>query len=229
MVFSSTIFLFYFLPFFLITYWLTPSKFRNFTALIWSLAFYAWGAPKFVFVLLGSVAVDFFLAKKIYKSKGGERKKYLISSLILNVGLLLYFKYANFFVENVNVLLENLGMNGVHWTKLALPIGISFFTFQKISYVVDVFREKNEPLKNFSDLLLYIILFPQLIAGPIVRYSEIKNQLHNRVNQMNIDNLLNGLFRFSIGLGKKMLIANQSIDYRTSLVRFSCLCFPNLF
>ena len=209
MVFSSTIFLFYFLPFFLITYWLTPQKFRNLSALIWSLAFYAWGAPKFVFVLLGSVIIDFFLAKKIYASEGGLRKRYLVFSLILNVGLLFYFKYANFFVENVNVLLENIGLTGVHWTKLALPIGISFFTFQKISYIVDVFRKKNEPLEKISDLALYIILFPQLIAGPIVRYSEIKEQLQNRVAQMNIDNLLNGIFRFSIGLAKKMLIANQ--------------------
>jgi alginate O-acetyltransferase complex protein AlgI len=97
----------------------------------------------------------------------------------------------------------------VHWTKLALPIGISFFTFQKISYIVDVYRGKNEPLQKLSDLALYIILFPQLIAGPIVRYSEIKDQLQNRVANENIDNRLNGLFRFSIGLAKKMLIANQ--------------------
>jgi len=209
MVFSSTIFLVYFLPFFLITYWLTPHKYRNLTALLWSLAFYAWGAPEFVFVLFGSVLIDFFLAKKIYESEGFLKKRYLIFSMILNIGLLLYFKYANFFIENANVLLEELGMDGVHWTKLALPIGISFFTFQKISYIVDVYRGKNEPLQKISDLALYIVLFPQLIAGPIVRYSEIKDQLQNRVAQSNIDNLLNGLFRFTIGLGKKMLIANQ--------------------
>ena len=100
-------------------------------------------------------------------------------------------------------------MTGVHWTNLALPIGISFFTFQKISYIVDIFRGKNTPLKKISDLALYIILFPQLIAGPIVRYSEIKDQLQNRIANENIDNRLNGFFRFSIGLAKKMLIANQ--------------------
>ena len=209
MVFSSTIFLVYFLPFFLITYWLTPQKFRNITALVWSVLFYAWGAPKFIFILFGSIVIDFFLAKKIYESESFLKKRYLYISMILNVGLLLYFKYANFFVDNANVLLENLGMTGVHWTKLALPIGISFFTFQKISYIVDVYRGKNEPLKKLSDLALYIILFPQLIAGPIVRYSEIKDQLHNRIANENIDNRLNGLFRFSIGLAKKMLIANQ--------------------
>ena len=209
MVFSSTIFLVYFLPFFLITYWLTPQKFRNITALVWSILFYAWGAPKFIFVLSGSIVIDFFLAKKIYESGSLLKKRYLYISMILNVGLLLYFKYANFFVENGNVLLENLGMSGVHWIKLALPIGISFFTFQKVSYIVDVYRGKNEPLKKLSDLALYIILFPQLIAGPIVRYSEIKDQLQNRIANENIDNRLNGLFRFSIGLAKKMLIANQ--------------------
>ncbi|MFK7772029.1 MAG: MBOAT family protein [Saprospiraceae bacterium] len=209
MVFSSTIFLVYFLPFFLITYWLTPQKFRNITALVWSILFYAWGAPKFIFVLFGSIVIDFFLAKKIYKEEIFLKKRYLLFSMVLNVGLLLYFKYANFFVGNANMLLENIGMSGVHWTKLALPIGISFFTFQKISYIVDVYRGKNEPLKKISDLALYIILFPQLIAGPIVRYSEIKDQLQNRVANENIDNRLNGLFRFSIGLAKKMLIANQ--------------------
>ena len=209
MVFSSTIFLVYFLPFFLITYWLTPQKFRNITALVWSILFYAWGAPKFIFVLFGSIVIDFFLAKKIHESESFLKKRYLLASMVLNVGLLLYFKYANFFVENGNVLLENLGVSGVHWTKLALPIGISFFTFQKISYIVDVYRGKNEPLQKLSDLALYIILFPQLIAGPIVRYSEIKDQLQNRVANENIDNRLNGLFRFSIGLAKKMLIANQ--------------------
>ena len=209
MVFSSTIFLIYFLPFFLITYWLTPQRFRNITALFWSVLFYAWGAPKFIFVLFCSIVVDFFLAKKIYQSEIFLKKKYLLISMVLNVGLLLYFKYSNFFIENANVLLENLGLTGVHWTNLALPIGISFFTFQKISYIVDIFRGKNTPLKKISDLALYIILFPQLIAGPIVRYSEIKDQLQNRIANENIDNRLNGFFRFSIGLAKKMLIANQ--------------------
>ena len=209
MVFSSTIFLIYFLPFFLITYWLTPQRFRNITALFWSVLFYACGAPKFIFVLFCSIVVDFFLAKKIYQSEIFLKKKYLLISMVLNVGLLLYFKYSNFFIENANVLLENLGLTGVHWTNLALPIGISFFTFQKISYIVDIFRGKNTPLKKISDLALYIILFPQLIAGPIVRYSEIKDQLQNRIANENIDNRLNGFFRFSIGLAKKMLIANQ--------------------
>ena len=238
MVFSSTIFLYYFLPIFLITYWLTPKQYKNITALIWSLLFYMWGAPKFVFVLLASVIIDFFLAKKIYitttsemQAEGGspleareevnQNKKYLILSLILNIGLLFYFKYANFFIENVNVLLEGIGMSGVHWAKLALPIGISFFTFQKISYIVDVYKGKHEPLEKLSDLMLYIMLFPQLIAGPIVRYGEIKDQLKDRSQFENIDNKLNGLFRFSIGLSKKMFIANQMSELADTIFKIS--------
>lgn len=212
MVFSSTIFLYYFLPLFLITYWLTPTKFKNEIALIWSLLFYMWGAPQFVFVLLISVWADFFLAKKITTSVKPKRKLYFLTSLFLNIGLLFYFKYANFFVENANILLENIGMTAVHWTKLALPIGISFFTFQKISYVVDIYQNKHEPLKKLSDFALYILLFPQLIAGPIVRYGEIKEQLEGRADYEDIDHKLNGLFRFTIGLSKKMLIANQMAE-----------------
>lgn len=203
MVFSSTIFLYYFLPIFLITYWLTPRQFKNFTALIWSLLFYMWGAPKFVVVLIVSILIDFFLVKGIHKAGEQRKRNYLFISLILNVGLLFFFKYSNFFVENVNLLIEGLGLSGVHWTKLALPIGISFFTFQKISYVVDVYRGKSEPLEKITDLVLYIMLFPQLIAGPIVRFGEIKDQLYDRFKNENIDTKLNGLFRFSIGLGKR--------------------------
>jgi len=208
MVFSSAIFLIYFLPLFLIIYWSTPCKFKNYTALLASLFFYAWGAPKFIFVLLASVVIDYFLAKIIARVQE-HKKQYLVLSLALNLGLLFYFKYANFFVENINEILSSVGMSGVHWTKLALPIGISFFTFQKISYIVDVYKAKHEPLKKLSDLALYIIMFPQLIAGPIVRYGEIKKQLLDRRTESNIDNKLQGFFRFSIGLAKKMLIANQ--------------------
>ncbi len=217
MVFSSTIFLYYFLPLFLISYWLTPTKYKNGTALIWSLLFYMWGAPQFVFVLLASVAADFFLAKKINVSAQPQRKWYFLISILFNVGLLFYFKYANFFVDNANVLLEKIGMTAVHWTKLALPIGISFFTFQKISYVVDVYQNKHQPLKKISDFALYIMLFPQLIAGPIVRYGEIKEQLEDRSNNDDLDHKLNGLFRFTIGLSKKMLIANQMAELADSI------------
>jgi alginate O-acetyltransferase complex protein AlgI len=128
--------------------------------------------------------------------------------MALNIGLLLYFKYANFFVDNFNAVLGYLGMDAVHWVRIALPIGISFFTFQKITYSVDVYRKVHAPLKLVSDYALYILMFPQLIAGPIVRYNEIADQLVDRRANENIDNRLTGFFRFVIGLSKKVLIAN---------------------
>lgn len=216
MVFSSATFLFYFFPAFLLLYFLTPVRYKNLTALIASLLFYAWGAPVFLFVLLGSIIIDFFLGRLMHTTLDSRlRQRYLVISLILNGGLLAYFKYANFFVENVNGLLAGLGIEAITWIAVALPIGISFFTFQKISYLIDVYRGTHAPLKRIQDFALYIILFPQLIAGPIVRFHEIADQIENRRNQINIEAVFQGLFRFVIGLSKKMLIANpmgQQVD-----------------
>lgn len=216
MVFSSATFLFYFFPAFLLLYFLTPVRYKNLTALIASLLFYAWGAPVFLFVLLGSIIIDFFLGRLMHATLDSRlRQRYLIISLMLNVGLLVYFKYANFFVENANGLLAGLGIEAVAWTAVALPIGISFFTFQKISYLIDVYRGTHAPLRRIQDFALYIILFPQLIAGPIVRFHEIADQIEDRRNQINIEAVFQGLFRFVIGLSKKMLIANpmgQQVD-----------------
>lgn len=206
MVFSSSFFVLVFLPIFLLVYFLIPYKWKNTWALFSSLAFYAWGAPLFVFVLIGSVLIDYSIVK--YKLDQLHRKRWFIISIVLNVGLLAYFKYANFFVENFNSLLNQIGLEETKWTKVILPIGISFFTFQKISYLVDVYRQIRKPLQRFSDHLLYVVLFPQLIAGPIVRYNEIAGELINRMANINANNRLLGLFRFSIGLGKKVLIAN---------------------
>jgi alginate O-acetyltransferase complex protein AlgI len=128
--------------------------------------------------------------------------------MVLNIGLLLYFKYANFFVDNASTVLQYFGFGAVHWVKVALPIGISFFTFQKITYSVDVYRKVHAPLKKVTDYALYILMFPQLIAGPIVRYNEIADQLVDRKANENIDNRLTGFFRFVVGLSKKVLIAN---------------------
>ncbi|MDA8715182.1 MBOAT family protein [Flavobacteriales bacterium] len=203
MVFSSTLFLFYFLPLFLLVYFATPKIAKNYVSLGFSLFFYAWGAPEFIFFLLGSCLLDFFLVKAV--EKNGKRIS-LVLSLILNVGLLVYFKYANFFVENVNSLSDSFGMGGIEWKKIALPIGVSFFTFQKISYALDVYRKKSPAQGNFANYLLYITLFPQLIAGPIVRYGDVVNQLSNRDESINMK--LVGMFRFIIGLAKKVLIAN---------------------
>jgi alginate O-acetyltransferase complex protein AlgI len=208
MVFSSSLFLLYFFPVFLIVYFLLPRAAKNIFALIASILFYAWGAPSFVFVVLGSIILDFFLVQLMDRKSGSIRHWLLAASMILNIGLLLYFKYANFFIENFNEILHSMGMNAIHWTRIALPIGISFFTFQKITYSVDVYRKVHEPLKKVTDYALYILMFPQLIAGPIVRYHEIADQLVDRSANENIDNRLTGFFRFVVGLSKKVLIAN---------------------
>lgn len=209
MVFSSVLFLFLFLPIFMLVYQILPHKFRNTWALIASLFFYAWGAPLFLFVVSGTIIVDFFIVNKIHTSDNEKiRKRLLALSVFIKVGLLAYFKYANFFVDNVDTLLISLGFNSIHWTQVALPIGISFFTFQALTYSVDVYRKVHSPLKSMGDYLLYILLFPQLIAGPIVRYNEIADQLEDRTANETFDNKILGFYRFIIGLAKKVLIAN---------------------
>jgi len=205
MIFSSTLFLCYFLLIFLLAYYLTPTKYKNLIALLFSFGFYAWGAPIFIFFLLGSCIIDF---KLINYFEAPRRKYYLVISLILNIGLLAYFKYANFFIENLDWLIGG----GLYWKEVMLPIGISFFTFQKISYSMDVYWKKDKHLTSFTDYLLYITLFPQLIAGPIVRFRDVASQIRNRVNNENYEMRLNGAFRFCVGLSKKVLIANVMAD-----------------
>lgn len=208
MIFASNLFLFYFLPFFLGLYLLTPLKWRNWTALLGSLVFYAWGAPLFIFVLLGASVFDFFIAKNIYTSSRKRGGRLLALGIILNLALLLYFKYANFFIENTNAFLDRMGYVGIEWTKIALPLGISFFTFQKLSYLIDVRREAKPPLQHLQDYLLYVLLFPQLVAGPIVRFRQIADQIQEREAQETTDFRLTGFLRFALGLGRKVLIAN---------------------
>jgi alginate O-acetyltransferase complex protein AlgI len=209
MVFSSNFFLLAFLPLFFLAYYVSPYKFRNGIILIGSLFFYAWGAPKFIFVLLLSLFIDFYLVNIIYTSSGRQKKMVLAVSLFLTIGLLCYFKYANFFVENVDWLLSALGEERiVGWVSIALPIGISFITFHKITYAIDAYRNVHKPLEKFGDYVLYILMFPHQIAGPIVRFNEIADQIENREQQETIDNRLNGVFRFVIGLAKKVIIAN---------------------
>ncbi len=207
MVFSSITFLLYFLPLFLLVYYLSPRKLKNFIVLIFSVFFYAWGAPKFIFILLGSTVATFFLVKWMDSDKKRLHKRWLLGcSIFINIGFLAFFKYANFFVDNLNDVLQSLGYNNVAWTKIVLPIGISFYTFQTLTYAVDVYRGVHRPLNKLSNYVLYIIMFPQLIAGPIVRYNEIADQIVDRRETYN-DRLL-GFYRFAIGLAKKVLIAN---------------------
>ncbi|NOR87096.1 MAG: MBOAT family protein, partial [Bacteroidales bacterium] len=193
----------------MIIYQFLPHRLKNSWALIASLFFYAWGAPQFIFVVTATIIVDYFIVNKIYSSQNNSlRKRLLAVSVVMKVGLLAYFKYANFFVENVDALFISMGFESVSWTSVALPIGISFFTFQALTYSVDVYRKVHAPLKSIGDYLLYILLFPQLIAGPIVRYNEIADQLEDRSANETFDNKLMGFYRFVIGLSKKVLIAN---------------------
>ena len=205
MVFSSITFLVYFLPVFLLVYHLMPHKYKNAVILLASIYFYSWGGPKFVFVILGTTFLDFFLVNAMHNQKTQSAKlKFLIISLCLNLGLLFYFKYCNFFIENINAVLGT----EISWLKVALPIGISFYTFESLTYVIDVYRGVHKPLKNFWHYQTYILMFPKLIAGPIVRYHDIADQITNREKNYTPEVKLSGFLIFCIGLAKKTIIAN---------------------
>jgi len=206
MVFSSVLFLSVFLPCFLACFYLSPQFLKKWIIVFFSILFYAWGAPVFILFLLGSSFLDFFISKN-FEASNPYRKRSLFASLFLNIGLLCYFKYVNFFVYNISTLGEYFSFNEIAFKEVLLPIGISFFTFQKISYAIDVYRGENKRLTSFLDYLLYIIMFPQLIAGPIVRYKDVHLQIKN-FSSNNFDQKLQGLYRFIIGLSKKVFIAN---------------------
>ncbi len=201
MVFSSIIFLFYFAPIFFLVYYVLPNKFKNPWILVASTLFYWWGAPTFIFIFIGSCLLDFY-AILFYKKK--KQLFFFYLAIISNIGLLVYFKYANFFIENINALFSG----NIEWGKIILPIGISFLTFQKISYLIDVRRGDGEYQKKFSTYFLFVVLFPQLIAGPIVRYKDIHLQLTKRFKYFTTTDIYLGLRRFTIGLAKKVLLAN---------------------
>ena len=203
MVFSSLTFLLLFLPILLIIYFLVKNtKIKNYILLIFSLIFYAWGEPIYIIIMIASIIITYFYAKLIERDSI-YKKLFLILLIILLLSSLLFFKYYNFIIENINILF-NININR---SSLSLPIGISFYTFQAISYVCDVYNKKVKAEKNILNLALYISLFPQLIAGPIVRYETIANEIKSRKHK--IDNIANGLKRFIIGLSKKVIIANN--------------------
>jgi alginate O-acetyltransferase complex protein AlgI len=209
MLFSSTFFLVYFLPVFFTLYFLLPAFLKNYFIVFASILFYAWGAPKFLFILLGTIIFNFYAAHLIVRlKKNKHRKRVLIATIIANVALLVYFKYVNFFIDNTNHFLHLFGLHTFKVLNIALPIGISFFTFHQLSFIIDVYRKIKPPMKKISDYALYILLFPQLIAGPIIRYNEISDQIQGRNKKFNVDEVLLGFFRFAVGLAKKVLIAN---------------------
>lgn len=202
MLFSSINFLYYFLPCVLIIYFITPTKLKNSILLISSLLFYFYGEPIYIFVMLGAILSAYIHGILIDKYKN-YKKIFLISSVILSLGTLGLFKYSDFLITNLN----NIFQSKISLLNLALPIGISFYTFQILSYVYDVYKGKVQVQKNFIKLATYVALFPQLIAGPIVRYSDIEKELTSR--QHSFEKISLGIRRFIIGLSKKILIANQ--------------------
>lgn len=209
MVFSSVIFLTIFFPLVFTIYFLLHNKIKNAFLLLASVVFYMWGAPKFVFAILATTTLDFFLVKMLDGSKAERtRKIFLVLSLSLNIGMLFYFKYCNFFIDNFNSILSNFTDKQIEWTKIVLPIGISFYTFESLTYVMDVYRKVHKPLNNFWQYQMYILMFPKLIAGPIIRYHEISDQIEGRLGKENVSDVLAGFYRFVIGLSKKVLIAN---------------------
>lgn len=204
MLFSSITFLYVFLPCVLIFYFAVPKKFKNSVLLISGLLFYAWGEPKYVFLMIGAILFNYICGIIIENNREKVFAKItLTSSIIVNLGMLAYFKYTDFFIDSFN-LLFNIELPLL---KIALPIGISFYTFQILSYVIDVYRGTVKAQKNIINLGAYIVMFPQLVAGPIVRYSDINRSLSSRTHSL--DKAAAGIRRLIIGLSKKVLIANQ--------------------
>ena len=207
MVFSSTTFLLAFLPLVAILYYICPRKLRNGLLLVFSLLFYGWGEPKYILIMLFSTVFDYCngLAIGHFRSRGraGGAKAVLVISVVGNLAILGFFKYTDFAISNLNGLLGT----AIPALGLLLPIGISFYTFQTMSYTIDVYRGLVPPQRNIVDFGAYVTLFPQLIAGPIVQYKTVAYDLEHR--RESVSEASEGLQRLVIGLGKKVLIANQ--------------------
>lgn len=200
MVFSSITFIFYFLPLVLLCYFIVPKQYRNYVLLVFSLFFYFYGEKTLVILLIFSICFNYYYSKLIEK----YHNKYILAlGVMVNLGLLVYYKYTNFFVDNLNRLL-NLN---IKVAQIVLPIGISFFTFQGLSYLVDVYRNDVKSARSVFDFGAYLALFPQLIAGPIVRYETVAKEINERSE--NIDDFSKGIKRFSVGLFKKIILANS--------------------
>lgn len=201
MVFSSLTFLLYFLPSVLLIYYIVPKKGRNLVLFISSMLFYFFGEPKYIILMLISIFSTYIHGILMDKDRK-HKKLYMISSILISVSFLIFFKYIDFIIENINMITKG----NISFLRLALPIGISFYTFQMISYIVDIYKEKAKVQKSFIKFATYVSLFPQLIAGPIVRYTDIDKELEER--DYKLSNFSNGVRRFIIGLSKKILIAN---------------------
>ncbi|MBF0258614.1 MAG: MBOAT family protein [Desulfamplus sp.] len=247
MVFSSLTFLFLFLPSVLMVYVIVPERFKNFFLMTVSLLFYFWGETYLIWIIISSILINYscaiYIEGELNKVKDNTGKaSSAVMGLILAVGanlmLLGYFKYANFFVDNCNFIIHALSSevdSGILFKDIVLPLGISFYTFQAMSYTIDVYRGEVKATRNIVDFACYVSLFPQLVAGPIVRYKDIEVQLGN--HKMNLSDFSEGIFRFVIGLAKKVLIANTmaqvadaafsmpSDQLGTAFAWLGCLCY----
>ncbi len=205
MVFSSIVFLYIFLPIMLLLYFIVPSKFKNAIMILASLVFFAWGEIRYIFIMLVLAVMDFICGKQITKYQDNKKKKifFLMINVVVNLGILFFFKYSDFIITNIN----NLTGFSIPLLNIPLPIGVSFNTFQSLSYVIDVYRGTVKCEKSFYNYLTYTTLFPQIIAGPIVRYETVDEELETK--NISLDNFSAGMKRFIIGLGKKVLIANS--------------------
>ena len=206
MVFSSIPFLFFFLPFCLLLYYAVPFSWKNKVLLVFSLIFYAWGEPVYILLMLFAAGVDYGNARLMtrYGTTTGRRRFFLCCSVVINLSVLAFFKYADFLIQTVNTL------SGTSFSPLGLglPVGISFYTFQTMSYSIDLYRKKVKAEKNYLTYLTYVSMFPQLVAGPIVRFATVNEELHSR--KIKKEEVENGLFRFMQGLFKKVLLANRT-------------------
>ena len=210
MVFSSPFFIFVFLPLVLALILILKSKLHNGILLFASIFFYGWGNVSHTFILVVSIILNYVFGLLIHKSNEGDGSKsklYLWIAIAINLGMLVYLKYFNFFMDNTNSVLSIFGSEAIKYKKVILPIGISFFTFQAMSYVIDVYRRTTPVQKSIFDLALYIALFPQLIAGPIVRYFDVAGQLKKRT--LTLEKASFGIQRFITGFAKKIIIANS--------------------
>ena len=228
MLFASITFLFFFLPCVLGVYFIVPRKAKNFVLLVFSLLFYAWGEPRLVLLMMGSTIVAYITGIFADKQENENRKRKpfvpkiaLGAALVWNLGQLLFFKYTNFFIGAAN---DIFGLS-INLLNITLPIGISFYSFQTLSYVIDVYRGNVRSQKNFVALAAYVALFPQLIAGPIVRYSDVAKQLSDR--KETLEKFSTGVRRFAVGLGKKVILANgigELFDTISSLPQSQATC-----
>lgn len=203
MLFSSITFLYYFLPMVVLFYYIVPVKFKNSVLLLSSLVFYAWGEPMYCILMIGLILQGYIIARLIERtSKERTAKRLLLLSIGLSIGSLGYFKYYDFFIDNINGMFHLT----IPLLKIALPLGISFYIFQILSYVIDVYWKRVKANQNLFDFMTYATLFPQLVAGPIIRYADVENQLKHRTHS--VDKFYCGLGRFILGLSKKVLLAN---------------------